>query len=173
MKAARAEWTQRHRSTAVNHFMRFLKRKDLSVEQLLLEDVGTQEGAKRASTLIKLFLFYLSHTVQAKLGVGLGPASTTTTYARGAITFVAEKLEDDFEMEQAERWRKLCQKITKEFELGRETQLIAIRGVRIVRHKAAIGMNEIQMFLKCREFRREDLWRAPKDFSSAASSLGL
>ena len=158
MKAAKAEWTQRHRSTAVNHFMRFLKRKELSVEQLLLEDVGTQEGAKRASTLIKLFLFYLSHTIQAKLGVGLGPASTTTTYARGAITFVAEKLEDDFEMEKAERWRKLCQKITKEYEPGRETQLIAIRGVRIVRHKATIGMNEIQMFLKCRE-----VWRTIRD----------
>ena len=136
MKAAKAEWTQRHRSTAVNHFMRFLKRKELSVEQLLLEDVGTQEGAKRASTLIKLFLFYLSNTIQAKLGVGLGPASTTTTYARGAIAFVAEKLEEDFEMEQAERWRKLCQRITKEYEPGRETQLIGIRGVRIVRHKA-------------------------------------
>ena len=79
--------------------------------------------------------------------MGLGPASTTTTYARGAIAFVAEKLEEDFEMEQAERWRRLCQKITKEYELGRETQLIAIRGVRIIRHKAAIGMNEIQMFL--------------------------
>ena len=58
----------------------------------------TQEGAKRASTLIKLVLFYLSHTMQAKLGVGLGPASTTTTYARGAITFVAEKFEEDFEI---------------------------------------------------------------------------
>ena len=90
--------------------------------------------------------------------MGLGPASTTTTYARGAIAFVAEKLEEDFEMELAERWCKLCQRITREYEPGRETQLIEIRGVRIVRHKAAIGMNEIQMFLKCRE-----VWRTIKD----------
>ena len=49
-------------------------------------------------------------------------------------------------------------KFTQEYEPGRETQLIAIRGVRIVRHKAAIGMNEIQMFLKCRE-----VWRTIRD----------
>ena len=61
-------------------------------------------------------------------------------------------------MEQTERWRKLCQKITKDYEPGRETQRIGIRGVRIVRHKAAIGMNEIQMFLKCTE-----VWRTIKD----------
>ena len=54
----------------------------------------------------------------------------------------------EFELDQASRWEFLKGKILSAWEIGREHQLIEIRGVRNRLHKSPIGLKELLLFFK-------------------------
>ena len=152
---SKKEWTHKHNQTGRNHFSKFLAKKGMTVETVLLEDMNIRHTIIRMEKLILLFLSYLAAEVTPKQQkTGEGPASTLATYASQAIRWIMEEHTKEFELDQVARWELVKNKIINPWATGREHQLIEIRGVRNRLHKSPIGLKELLMFLKL-----DEIWR--------------
>ena len=150
-KNAPSKSTQSHWGTARNHLQKFLNSKDMIIEDIMEQDASQREAAVRIQKCVRLFLFYLQHTVKAKAGVGVGPVATIVTYTEEAFRQIAKDLEQKLEFTQATIIRKLVKRETTAYGIGRERSLIGIRGVLRSRHKAPIGYGELEKFWQCHE----------------------
>jgi len=104
---APAKSTVGHWGTARNHLQKFLGEKGMRIEDITEQDATQKEAAVRIQKCVRLFLFYLQHTVKAKAGVGIAPVATIITYAEEAFRQVGKDLEQNLEFTQAEILRKL------------------------------------------------------------------
>ena len=150
-KNAPSKSTQSHWGTARNHLQKFLNSKEMIIEDITEQDASQKEAAVRIQKCVRLFLFYLQHTVKAKAGVGVGPVATIVTYVEEAFRQIAKDLEEKLEFTQANTIRKLVKRETTAYGVGREKSLIGIRGVLRSRHKAPIGYGELEKFWECQK----------------------
>ena len=95
-KNAPSKSTQSHWGTARNHLQKFLNSKDMIIEDITEQDASQREAAVRIQKFVRLFLFYLQHTVKAKAGVGVGPVATIVTYTEEAFRQIAKDLEKNW-----------------------------------------------------------------------------